>query len=32
MTTLLAVDVGLRAGLALFDQDGRLRWYRSHNF
>ncbi|MEN9933481.1 MAG: hypothetical protein RLZZ387_60 [Chloroflexota bacterium] len=32
MTTLLAVDVGLRAGLALFGQDGRLRWYRSHNF
>jgi hypothetical protein len=30
--TLLAVDVGLRAGLALFGEDGRLRWYRSHNF
>ncbi|MFO7169575.1 MAG: hypothetical protein DIU80_016235 [Chloroflexota bacterium] len=32
MATLLAVDVGLRAGLALFGEEGRLRWYRSHNF
>ena len=30
--TLLAVDLGLRAGLALYGNDGRLRWYRSHNF
>jgi hypothetical protein len=29
---LLAVDVGLRTGLALYGRDGRLRWYRSHNF
>jgi hypothetical protein len=29
---LLAVDVGLKTGLALYGQDGRLRWYRSHNF
>jgi hypothetical protein len=29
---LLAVDIGLRTGLALFRQDGRLQWYRSHNF
>lgn len=29
---LLAVDLGLRTGLALFGQDGRLRWYRSQNF
>jgi len=29
---LLAVDVGLRCGLALFGADGRLRWYRSTNF
>ena len=32
MQSLLAVDIGLRTGLALFGQDGRLRWYRSHNF
>lgn len=32
MTSLLAVDLGLRTGLALYGQDGRLRWYRSHNF
>ncbi len=30
--TLLAVDLGLRAGLALYGRDGRLRWYRSSNF
>ena len=28
---LLAVDLGLRTGLALFGGDGRLIWYRSHN-
>ncbi len=28
---LLAVDVGLRTGFALYGSDGRLRWYRSHN-
>lgn len=28
---LLAVDVGLRTGLALFDGDARLLWYRSHH-
>jgi hypothetical protein len=32
MWSLLAVDIGLRTGLALFGQDGRLCWYRSHNF
>ena len=32
MTTLLAVDLGLRAGFALYGDDGRLRWYRSQNF
>lgn len=32
MSTLLAVDLGVRTGLALYGQDGRLRWYRSHNF
>lgn len=30
--SLLAVDLGLRSGLALYGRDGRLRWYRSHNF
>lgn len=29
---LLAVDVGLRVGLASFGRDGRLQRYRSHNF
>jgi len=29
---LLAVDLGLRSGMALFGADGRLRWYRSQNF
>ena len=32
MGELLAVDLGLRTGLALFGADGRLRWYRSQNF
>ncbi len=29
---LLAVDVGLRTGLALYGADGRLQWYRSQHF
>lgn len=28
---LLAVDAGIRTGLALFDDRGGLIWYRSHN-
>jgi hypothetical protein len=32
MHALLAVDLGVKTGLALFAQDGRLCWYRSHNF
>ena len=28
---LLAVDVGLRTGLALFSEEARLLWYRSHH-
>lgn len=32
MRTLLAVDLGLRTGLALYGEDGRLLWYRSQNF
>lgn len=28
---LLAVDCGLKTGFALFDLQGRLIWYRSHN-
>ena len=31
MSALLAVDVGVRTGLALYGADGRLRWYRSQN-
>lgn len=31
MTALLAVDAGLRTGLALFSREGRLVWCRSHN-
>lgn len=30
--TLLAIDLGLRAGLALFAETGELLWYRSTNF
>jgi hypothetical protein len=30
--TLLAVDLGLRTGLALYGGDGGLLWYRSQNF
>jgi hypothetical protein len=30
--SLLAVDLGVRTGLALYGQDGRLKWYRSRNF
>lgn len=32
MSVLLAVDVGLRTGLAFFTEDGRLQSYRSQNF
>ncbi len=32
MPSLLAVDVGIRTGLAAYRDDGRLIWYRSHNF
>jgi hypothetical protein len=32
MQTLLAVDLGVRTGLALFGGDGRLLRYRSQNF
>jgi hypothetical protein len=31
MPSLLAVDLGLRMGLALYGDDGRLRWVRSSN-
>ena len=30
--SLLAVDLGLRTGIALFSKDGKLQWYRSRNF
>ncbi|HYQ93007.1 MAG TPA: hypothetical protein VES89_13275 [Candidatus Competibacteraceae bacterium] len=29
---LLAVDLGLRTGLALYSREGKLCWYRSTNF
>ena len=32
LPSLLAVDVGVRTGLAVFRDDGRLIWYRSRNF
>ena len=32
MAGLLAVDLGLKAGFALFGRDGRLRWYRSKHY
>lgn len=32
MAALLAVDLGVRTGLACWGDDGRLRWYRSQNF
>lgn len=32
MNSLLAVDLGVRTGFALYGSDGRLRWYRSQNF
>ena len=32
MGSLLAIDVGIRTGLALFGPDGRVVWYRSQNF
>ncbi|NLW82660.1 MAG: hypothetical protein GXY42_13475 [Desulfovibrionales bacterium] len=31
MSALLAVDAGLRTGLALYSRHGRLMWCRSHN-
>ena len=32
MPSLLAVDLGLKTRLALFEGQGRLIWYRSHNY
>ncbi len=32
MASLLAVDLGLRTGLALYGPDGRLSWYRSQHY
>ena len=28
---ILAVDLGLRTGLAYFDDEGRLAWFRAQN-
>ncbi|UCE58938.1 MAG: hypothetical protein JSU63_16030 [Phycisphaerales bacterium] len=30
--SLLAVDLGIRTGLALYERTGRMVWYRSQNF
>ncbi len=32
MNSLLAIDLGVKTGLALFNELGRLVWYRSHNY
>ena len=32
VAALLAVDLGVRTGLAAYGADGRLQWYRSQNF
>ena len=32
MRCLLAIDLGLKTGLALYNRNGRLVWYRSQNF
>ncbi len=32
MSTLLGIDLGLRTGLALYGEAGRLLWYRSRHF
>lgn len=32
MATLLGIDLGLRTGLALYGETGRLLWYRSRHF
>ena len=32
MPVLLAIDIGVKTGLALYGHDGRLLWYRSQNF
>ena len=29
---LLAIDLGLRTGLAVYGRDGKLVWYRSRNY
>jgi len=32
MGSLLAIDLGIKTGLALYGTEGRLCWYRSKNF
>lgn len=32
MKSLLAIDLGVKTGLALFNDQGKLVWYRSHNY
>ena len=32
MQSLLAIDLGVKTGLALYNDNGKLIWYRSHNY
>jgi hypothetical protein len=32
MSSLLSVDLGIKTGIALYGEDGRLCWYRSQNY
>lgn len=32
MNTLLAIDLGVKTGLALYNDSAKLQWYRSHNY
>lgn len=32
MNTILAIDLGVRTGFALYNSEGKLLWYRSRNY
>ncbi len=32
MELLLAIDLGVKTGLAMYSSDGKLLWFRSHNY
>jgi hypothetical protein len=32
MDLLLAIDLGVKTGLAMYNSDGRLMWFHSHNY